>query len=249
MEEKSDDELVRLVRGGDDGSFGVLWRRHYKFVFNVAYRYAKDPDDIVSEAFLRTLNALRCGKGPDAGFRPYILRAVRNIAANLTRDTHSQAFDNEVLDLLGNQPGDDEDRRIDAELALLAFTALPIKWQEIIWQRDIQKIPPRILSVKMSVPVAEISAMVYRAHERLRQEWIRVHLSSHSQERDECSDAVDKLPAYVRNKLSAAPFARVSRHLERCHSCADQLGEALRVNRILSRGSLEMNNIAVPAAV
>ena len=244
MDEKSDDELVRLVRGGGDDAFGVLWRRHYKFVLNVSYRYAKDPDDIVSEAFLRTLHALRCGKGPVTGFRPYVLRAVRNIAVNLTRDAHSLAYDSETLELVGNEYNDEEDKRIDAELVMRAFAALPTKWQELIWLRDIQNIPPRILSEKKGVPVADISAMIYRAHEGLKQEWIRVHLAPCPQGRSECSHTLSKLPAYVRNKLSNALFSRVRGHVECCQPCLNQLDEALRVNEILSHGALELKNIA-----
>ena len=233
-DETTDDDLVRLVREGDGTAFGILWQRHFTFVSSVAHRYATDSDDIVSEAFLRTFHALQSGKGPTTGFRSYVIRAVHNIAMNTTRDSRSLAWESSALDAVVFSDPDEENRRLDANLALEAFAALPSQWQQLIWLRDVRNIPPRVIAERTSVPVGDISSMLYRAREGLRQEWIRAHLSIRTVRDQDCFVTRNKLPAFVRSKLPVASAVKVRGHCDRCPECSDQLVEAHRVNEIIS---------------
>src|ERR1700712_2301892 len=78
-------ELVRRLRAGDDAAYGELWARHAQAARRTAARLVPrtDIDDLVSEAFERTLAAIRSGRGPESTFFPYVARALRGRAAPL----------------------------------------------------------------------------------------------------------------------------------------------------------------------
>lgn len=76
-----DAELVRRARAGDHAAMEALVQRHYRSVYNLAYRLSNDYDnaqDIVSEAFIRVHNALPNFRG-DAHFTTWLYRIVKNV--------------------------------------------------------------------------------------------------------------------------------------------------------------------------
>ena len=76
-----DAELIRRARGGDRQAMDELVRRHYRNVFNLAYRLCNnydDAQDIVTEAFIRVCNALPSFRG-DANFTTWLYRIVKNV--------------------------------------------------------------------------------------------------------------------------------------------------------------------------
>jgi len=76
-----DAALIRRARDGDRRALEELVQRHYRTVFNLAYRLTNDYDaaqDIVSEAFIRVHNALPNFRG-DANFTTWLYRIVKNV--------------------------------------------------------------------------------------------------------------------------------------------------------------------------
>jgi RNA polymerase sigma-70 factor (ECF subfamily) len=76
-----DAELIRRARAGEDQALEELVRRHYRNVFNLAYRLSNnydDAQDIVTEAFIRVQNALPNFRG-DANFTTWLYRIVKNV--------------------------------------------------------------------------------------------------------------------------------------------------------------------------
>jgi RNA polymerase sigma-70 factor, ECF subfamily len=76
-----DAELIRRVRAGDYQAMEDLVQRHYRGVFNLAYRLTNDYDhaqDIVQEAFIRVHNALPSFRG-EANFTTWLHRIVKNV--------------------------------------------------------------------------------------------------------------------------------------------------------------------------
>jgi RNA polymerase sigma-70 factor, ECF subfamily len=78
---EEDTLLVQRVRSGDFSAMDELVQRHYRNVFNLAYRLSghyDDAQDIVSEVFIRVHNALPSFRG-DAHFTTWLYRIVRNV--------------------------------------------------------------------------------------------------------------------------------------------------------------------------
>ena len=72
--EASDAELTERIRNGDTRAFAELWQRHYRPAYRAAQQFARtmEPDDLISEAYLRVYQQLLAGRGPTTAFRPYL---------------------------------------------------------------------------------------------------------------------------------------------------------------------------------
>jgi len=70
--EVSDEELLDLVRTGDEAAFTQLYKRHGAAARRLASSYtgAADADELVDDAFQAVLNALRNGTGPTESSGP-----------------------------------------------------------------------------------------------------------------------------------------------------------------------------------
>src|SRR4051794_6134379 len=80
-DQRSDEELARLVRGGDDRAFETLYRRHCRTAQSVArsmLHSEHDAEDAVADAFTSLYAALARDGGPHESFRPYLMACVRN---------------------------------------------------------------------------------------------------------------------------------------------------------------------------
>ncbi|OOB92110.1 RNA polymerase sigma factor [Rathayibacter sp. VKM Ac-2630] len=121
-----DAELIARVREGDAAASAELWRRHAPAARSVARAWSSlDADDLVSEAFLRTFDALARGGGPDGAFRPYLFTAVRNVASSWgRRGSRERPLDGDVA---GLEDGPEERAlaALDRDLGVRAFRALP----------------------------------------------------------------------------------------------------------------------------
>ncbi len=66
----SDRDLLTALRAGDERAFATLWSQYR----HAAHSYARslsnslDPEDVVAEAFVRVLRAIRNGNGPTLTF-------------------------------------------------------------------------------------------------------------------------------------------------------------------------------------
>ncbi|RCG19002.1 hypothetical protein DTL70_25745 [Streptomyces diacarni] len=86
--QRSDAALTQDLRASDpftgQAALDELYRRHHPAVLAYARTCCRDPhtaEDLGSEAFTRTLQAVRAGGGPTEAWRPYLLTAVRRTAA------------------------------------------------------------------------------------------------------------------------------------------------------------------------
>jgi DNA-directed RNA polymerase specialized sigma24 family protein len=87
VETPSDAELISRVRGGDSAAYGELFSRHVDAARRLGRQLVRghDADDLVSEAFAKTLSLLQSGGGPDVAFRAYLLTSVRRLHVDRIR--------------------------------------------------------------------------------------------------------------------------------------------------------------------
>jgi RNA polymerase sigma factor (sigma-70 family) len=191
-----------------------------------------DPDDLVSEAYTRILDALARGGGPQGAFRPYLFVTIRNVAIDTARSSREDPWaDTETLE----DPRFSEAQglaNIDRRLAADAFRALPTRWQELLWYVDVEGKTPQQLAPELQTTPSAVAAMTYRAREGLRRSWIQVHL-----DQPEATGThhwvISRLGAWVRGGLSSAVQQRIEAHLADCTECAAIAEEACHVGRRL----------------
>ena len=201
--ELSDPELISLVRDGDVAAYGALFSRHV----DAATRLARvlvggpDADDLVSEAFVKVLNVLLGGGGPDVAFRAYLLTAVRRLHIDKVRSSQRLTTTDDLTPFDPGVPfADTTVAAFEGGAAAKAFASLPERWQLVLWHLEVENQKPADIAPLLGMSANSVSALAYRAREGLRQAYLNMH--SADLVTDACRETNGLLGGYVRGALS-----------------------------------------------
>jgi RNA polymerase sigma factor (sigma-70 family) len=233
----SDAELITAVRGGDETAFATLWSRHEAAARRLARQISNpsNADDLVSEAFLRVLQALQGGAGPDGAFRPYLFSTLRRINIDNGRSYYTRVSlteDERDLDLFQSDSAADvivDDAQSSA--AWRAWNSLPDTSKTLLWHLIIEEETPAQIAPLVGTTPNGVSSRAVRAKERLRQAFLQQHLLDADNE--PCRQARRRFGEYVRDALSARDRTEVRAHLDTCDRCRSALFEISDINQTM----------------
>ncbi|WP_262852352.1 sigma-70 family RNA polymerase sigma factor [Mumia quercus] len=227
----SDAELISAVRAGDNDAYGVLFERHRDAARRLAAQLVRGPDgdDLVSEAFIKVLDQLRAGGGPDVAFRAYLLTAVRRLHIDRVRAEKRVQPTDDLEKYDGGVEFDDTAvAAFESSAAARAFASLPERWQLVLWHLDVEGAKPADVAPMLGMTANGVSALAYRAREGLRQSYLQLHLADTAEE--QCRWTTEHLGAYVRQGLGKRDSVRVREHLDECARCTAVYLELVEVN-------------------
>ncbi|WP_161580461.1 RNA polymerase sigma factor [Subtercola vilae] len=229
----SDIDLVALTREGDTRAFAELWARHAGAGQAFARGFSSyDAEDLTIEAFSNILASVRAGAGPTAGFRPYLLSTIRNVARNWSRKADPITTDE--LDHLADPATEEaaELAALDSGITATAFRSLPTRWQEVLWYSEVEAMKPREIAPLLGMSANSVSALVIRAKAGLRAAWVQAHLKkSHD---PACAAVAGFFASYSLGSLAKKNVDAVDRHLAVCErDCVIVLEEASHVSSML----------------
>lgn len=172
LTDRSDDELLHLVRSGDSRAYGELWRRHHPALRRYVRTLVPDSavDDVVSDTFVAVLEAIQRSHGPTDYPIRYLVVAARSVAIRHGR--RRQRFD-ELLHQVGapeHEPPVDE-HLPDAALAE-ALAELPERWQHAIWMREVEQLTATEIGERLDIGPNAASALTYRARRAFRDAYL-----------------------------------------------------------------------------
>jgi RNA polymerase sigma factor (sigma-70 family) len=230
-----DAELIAAVRSGDLEAYGLLYRRHAGAAATAARQLTSSPaeaDDLVAEAFIKVLDVLRGGGGPDVAFRAYLLTTLRHTRYDRARRDRRLEWSD---DMTRHDPGvaweDPAVAGLESALAVRAFHRLPERWRTVLWHTEVERASPVEVAPLLGLTPNGVAALAYRAREGLRQAYLQEHLACEVG-RDHRA-TVDRLGAWARGGLSARHQARVEAHLAGCPDCRDRASELADLAREL----------------
>ncbi|NDU73238.1 sigma-70 family RNA polymerase sigma factor, partial [Actinomadura sp. DSM 109109] len=231
----SDAALISRIRDGDDDAYGTLYERHLPAARGLAaHLCGRDAaEDAVQEAFAKVLALLKRGGGPDSGFRPYLLTAVRRTVYDRQRADRHVHRTGDVEDYDVAEPFDDPAvGEWERSMIARAFLSLPERWRTVLWHTEVEDARPADVAPILGLTANGAAALAYRAREGLRQAYLQMHLDG-LEAGDACRPVLGKLGAYVRGALPERELRRVRRHLGGCKRCKGLHGELAQVNTAL----------------
>ncbi|HEV2088753.1 MAG TPA: sigma-70 family RNA polymerase sigma factor, partial [Cryptosporangiaceae bacterium] len=235
----TDAKLIAAVRGGDTDAYALLYLRHSdaaRRLARILARNSSDADDLVAEAFTKLLGVLKSGGGPDLAFRRYLLTSLRNTFYDrVRRDRKIQLTDDPAAHDRGEEFVDPSVQKLERKLAARAFARLPERWQAVLWHTEVEGEAPAKVAPIVGLTPNGVSALAYRARERLRQAYLQEHLTESTSK--SCRWTTERLGARVRGGLSDRDQAKVDQHLEECARCRALWAELGEINTSL-RGVL-----------
>jgi RNA polymerase sigma factor (sigma-70 family) len=227
-----DVDLVDRARQGDQQAMVELWSRHYPAVLAAARRAARQPRDaeeMASDAFAGMLAALSSGGGPTGSVRAYLLTSVKNVA--VTRARRASATDVLIDDMTAfesNGAARDPVARI-SELGLIreAFSALPHRWQTVLWRTAVDRESNITVGRELDLSPNAVAALARRARRGLRTAYVQAHVSQHGIA-PACEPYVSRL-ADLAVSGNTTP-ADVTAHVDGCERCTDRVAELRAVD-------------------
>ncbi|WP_217496197.1 RNA polymerase sigma factor [Arthrobacter sp. 24S4-2] len=215
--------LVQDCREGKTGAVLELFRTHWEPALayaNVLSRSSHDAEDAAATAFLKSLTAMRRGKGPDGPVRPYLLRAVRTAAVD--RHSSGEHPSGRIMELADGQNTDGlHSGAQEHDFVAEAFATLPLRWQRVLWYVEIEGLKPREAAPLLDVAPNALSALLRRARKGLRKAYLLVYLRD--SEIRGCDSMLQVLAESVLARTTVAGQARVDGHIRTCRNCRGAL--------------------------
>ncbi|MFZ5845792.1 MAG: sigma-70 family RNA polymerase sigma factor [Actinomycetota bacterium] len=231
----SDAELISAVRGGDVAAYGELFSRHVQAARRLGRQLVRgtDVDDLVSDAFAKTLQVLQNGGGPDVAFRAYLLTSVRRLHVDRIRASKRVQPSDDMTEFDDGIPFQDTAvASFENGAAAKAFASLPERWQLVLWHLEVEGQKPADIAPLLGMSPNSVSALAYRAREGLRQAFLTMHLADSATE--QCRWTNEHLGAFVRSGLSKRDTTKVQSHLDECRRCTAMYLELNEVNSNLA---------------
>jgi RNA polymerase sigma-70 factor (ECF subfamily) len=171
-----------LANDDQNARFDTVVTPHLEDAYSLARwltRSRADADDVLQEACIRALGAIKQHKGENS--RAWVLAIVRNTAytwLNRKRSSKLVGFDDlaekERTEIeLGKEaevatdPESELIARADAKQLETLIAALPIEFRETLVVRDLQGLGYREISEVIGIPVGTVMSRLARARQRL----------------------------------------------------------------------------------
>ena len=215
-----DDVLLGWARTGDADAFAELYRRHHRDALHFARHLAcrslgRDAaDDIVAEAVRKILSAIRHGRGPLTGFRPYLFTVIRTVVVTAATRPGRVTLDSAQIPEVP-LPGPEDD--LTSSEALDALSSLPPRWQQVLWATSVTDLGHDQLAAMLGISARAVASVAMRARAALRLAFVRSHLP-HPASRD-CDSALDLVALLVVGTLEPSHEQSLEQHLDGCDSC------------------------------
>ena len=166
----TDLELVVRAKEADTEAFSELVNRHQQMVYNLAYRFMRDPvlaEDVAQEAFIKAYRLLGGFRG-DCTFSTWLYRVTASVCLNEIERRKRRA---EVELLPSHEMPEVPERleRLDVpEMMRHCVDKLPGRYQKIVTLYYLKEISYDDIARIMKIPSGTLKTWMYRARAQLR---------------------------------------------------------------------------------
>ncbi|MFC4223773.1 RNA polymerase sigma factor [Lysinibacter cavernae] len=221
-----DMKLVSAYRDGDQAAAKELYDLYFLDALRLARASAPSLDvaeELASEAFTRVLEVIRRGKGPTDNFRQYLVKVVRNYAADYYRDSsRMQSVDN-IGDYVDAEPQLNEaglELETGESEIIHAFLRLPERWKQVIFIRDIEGRSVAECAELLGIKPPAASVLYMRARDGLRKEYVtELALVAAQAASGPCIDYAHDLARLAIGSTKRRQSSSLPQHLLTCAAC------------------------------
>ncbi|MDJ0939094.1 MAG: RNA polymerase sigma factor [Woeseiaceae bacterium] len=169
LDEKSDEELVRLFKSGDATAFDAIVRRFQDRIYRLASVWLYDPQlaaDATQEVFLRGHKGLRSFRFRARPFT-WLFRTTRYVCNEFNRQRKAEALDQEP----GDTSSVPERQVAEVETAVRIrklVAGLPERQREVVMLRIFEDMSVRETAAAMNCREGTVKALLHKATNNLK---------------------------------------------------------------------------------
>jgi RNA polymerase sigma-70 factor (ECF subfamily) len=175
--EPSDDILVARLRERDTDAFAILYDRHNRLAFGLAYRIvgeASAAEDVVQEAFLSLWRQAETFRPERSAARTWLLSIVHHRAIDRIRRVGSRELSEGALEGLPERA--DESMNVEHEVTVSmeaaqvreAMAVLPVEQQQAIELAYFSGLSHSEIARKLDVPIGTIKGRLRIGLQKMR---------------------------------------------------------------------------------
>jgi RNA polymerase sigma factor (sigma-70 family) len=210
----SDERLVTLTRGGNQGAFETLVGRYQSRLLSFCRHMLsskEDAEDVLQEVFAAAFNAL-LADDRQVNVRPWLYRIARNRCLNHLRKRSAIGVDSMDIHLAdyGTSTADRVHQREDFRMLMADVQTLPETQRTALLLREIDALSYDQIAEAMDTTVPSIKSLLVRA---------RVSLAEAAEARLlTCDEVRGELGMIAEGLATMSPPIR--RHVKECERCA-----------------------------
>lgn len=176
-DDRTDEELVRLLLAGQRDVFADIYLRYYLRAFRLAYAMTgnrESAEDLTQEIFMRAYQKIDLFKG-ESGFSTWFYRLAVNSSLNYRRRERNRASEevSDIESLAAPGPAKQMESKIyqkqiqsQVQRALLS---LKPKWRVIVILKDIEGLSYEEIAERVNCSMGTIASRLNRARKLLAQ--------------------------------------------------------------------------------
>ena len=169
----TDQDLIALLKKGDEAAYTEVYNRHWKFLFQAAYRFSRNKEDCydVCQAVFLWLWDNREHIRPAGNLKGYLYTAVKYKIANLIRDgkyRESLFEDLEQLDKRRYETNDLEVKELKNFITQL-IDELPEKCREVFLLSRTEQLTHKQIAERLGIGEKTVDAHISKALQKLRE--------------------------------------------------------------------------------
>jgi RNA polymerase sigma-70 factor, ECF subfamily len=172
----ADEDLISLVGDGDAQAFALLYDRHSRGAYSLAYRLMNErqaAEDLVQEAFIkvwRSAGGYRVGRG---SVRTWILSIVRNRGIDQFRSRASRRRTQDKLEASTPTSGPNEAfaetwRNFNRDLLRQALGEVPYEQREVLALGHFSELTHAEIAERLCLPLGTVKGRMRLGLEKLR---------------------------------------------------------------------------------
>jgi RNA polymerase sigma-70 factor (ECF subfamily) len=178
------DTLIERCLGGDQQAWSEIVRRHWRKVFNVAYKFVgryDEAEDLTQDIFLKVFRALHTFDRR-ANFQTWLVSISRNLcidhyrSVRKERETIARDVDPAQLAPVSRDRGpygelESTDLR---QLIRRALAELPVTLREAVVLRDLQEFSYQEIAERLRLPEGTVKSRINRGRLELARQLVRL---------------------------------------------------------------------------
>ncbi|UUZ90390.1 sigma-70 family RNA polymerase sigma factor [Paenibacillus sp. P25] len=187
MENMTDEQLVDLIRQGDEAAYRVLVERHQNYVYTLVYRlieHRETAEDLTQDVFLKLYRSLSLFRG-DSKFTTWLYRLTVNLVTDYRRAERRKPYGallDKVKGWFGDRQEEPEARALlkeEQETMRRSLAGLPDKYRLILYLFHYKQLSYQEISEVTGLPLKTIETRLYRGKSMLKEKWMEVRGHEH----------------------------------------------------------------------